>query len=266
MDPSVIIIGFLLLLIVNHRYYWKVNSQLKFKDPTPFFISHRGYKSNYPENTIESYKAAEESGFKWVELDVVTTNDGHILCTHNFDLERETNGLGYFHKINKRDVNPVNVVDKNRIVTGSRVPSLISVFNELHHNTKVNIEIKAPRAFDFSTARALIRVLPDLPIERILVSSFNPFVIAYLRLKNKRLITGFLYQNLEYEWLINWIHPSYIHPRADLIDESILKYKNERNLGIAAWTVNNRPAIDWCLRKNLDAIITDSRINNDQAD
>ena len=257
MEPTYLFTVIIGLLIINHRFYWKVNNRLKFKDHTPFFIAHRGYKNNYPENTLESYKAAEEIGFKWVELDVVATKDGHIMCTHNFDLERETNGKGFFHELTVNAVNPINVVDKNRKPTGIMVPSLHSVFDELDINTMVNIEIKAPNALDLSTARAFNKILPSLPVNRILLSSFNPLVIAYLRLTNRNLITGFLYQNLEYEWFINWIHPSYIHPRADLINRTVLQYKQKRNVGVAAWTVNGRHAIDWCIGNNIDAIITD---------
>ena len=167
MEPTYLYIVIIGLLIINHRFYWKVNNRLKFKDHTPFFIAHRGYKNNYPGNTLESYKAAEEIGFKWVELDVVATKDGHIMCTHNFDLERETNGKGFLHELTANAVNPINVVDKNRKPTGIMVPSLHSVFDELDINTMVNIEIKAPKAFDISTARAFNKILTSKIIKHV---------------------------------------------------------------------------------------------------
>ena len=98
---SLFVSSFLFVLLVNHRYYWRVPGHRRFKDNTPFFISHRGYKKRYPENSIEAFNHAEEIGFQWIELDVVSTKDGHVMCSHNFDLERETSGYGYISNINK---------------------------------------------------------------------------------------------------------------------------------------------------------------------
>ena len=60
-------------------------------------ISHRGVTTNAPENTIESYLDAVNKGFRWIELDVLTTKDRALVCSHNFDLECETDSHGYIH-------------------------------------------------------------------------------------------------------------------------------------------------------------------------
>ena len=99
-----------------------------------------------------------------------------------------------------------------------------------------------------------------LPKNRLIISSFNPFVILYFKLFHRGVVTGFLYQNIEYLWFVNWIHPSYIHPRVDLIDQELISFARLRNLGINAWTVNNIPSIEWCKSNNIDGIITDLEI------
>ena len=60
--------------------------------------SHRGDKTYYPENTDPAYTKAVLDGFTGLELDVVASKDGTIFCSHNHDLERETNGLDTFLK------------------------------------------------------------------------------------------------------------------------------------------------------------------------
>ena len=96
-----------------------------------------------------------------------------------------------------------------------------------------------------------------IPKNRIIISSFNPLVILYFKLFHRNIITGFLYQNPEYFWFVNWIHPSYIHPRADLLNDELIEYAKNKNLGINVWTVNNIPALEWCRDKKVDGIITD---------
>ena len=74
------------------------------------------------------------------------------------------------------------------------------------------------------------------------------------------LSTRFLFQNLEYFWITHWIHPTYIHPRADLIDDEMLRVAKRHNIGVNAWTVNNKAALKWCEEMELSGIITDLEI------
>jgi glycerophosphoryl diester phosphodiesterase len=247
-------------LIIHYRFYWKVSGRNRFQDTTPFFISHRGYKEVYPENTINAFKHAEEVGFHWIELDIVVTRDGHVVCSHNFDLEKETDGFGYIFNLKNSEVKSAITRHSNKLSREINIPDLIDVFKCINKNTKVNIEIKSPYASDFSTARALSKILDTLPKERLIISSFNPFVILYFKLFHRDVVTGFLYQNIEYLWFVNWVHPSYIHPRVDLIDQDLISYAKSKNLGINAWTVNNISAIEWCKSNNIDGIITDLEV------
>ena len=70
-------------------------------------MAHRGMKIESPENTIESFKEAIKHGFKGVELDIILTKDGELICSHNYDLERETNGQGWIHKINLNELDKI---------------------------------------------------------------------------------------------------------------------------------------------------------------
>ena len=252
-----LIIALISFIIIKHRFFWKVPGRLRFNDPTPFLIAHRGYKKVYAENSIASFIDAQQIGFQWIELDVVSTKDKVIVCSHNFDLERETIGKGFITDLRYNDLKPI-ITEHNKEKQGLHLlPKLIDVFQKIDSDIKINIEVKSPYAWDFRTARALSKVLNKLPTKRIIISSFNPFVIFYFKLFHREIITGFLFQNLEYLWFVNWIHPSYIHPRADLLNDNLIYYAKEKNMGINVWTVNNMPALQWCRDKKVDGIITD---------
>ena len=62
--------------------------------------------------------------------------------------------------------------------------------------------------------------------------------------------------------MINIFHPSYIHPRADLLNYKMLSVARKHNVGVNVWTVNNEPAIKWCLNNGVDGIITDLEVKN----
>ena len=251
------IIASTLFVLIKHRFFWKVPGRLRFTDPKPFLIAHRGFKKSFSENSMGSFLDAQNLGFQWIEIDVISTKDKEVICSHNFDLEKETMGKGYITELDYSVLKPIIAEHNNNIKGQDILPRLLDVFKNLDPNIKVNIEVKSPYALDLRTARALSKILKHLPTKRIIVSSFNPFVILYFKLFYRHIITGFLYQNLTYLSFVNWIHPSYIHPRADLLNDDLISYAKSKNLGINVWTVNNENAIDWCRGMQVDGIITD---------
>ena len=254
------IIAFSLFVLIKHRFFWKVPGHLRFTDPKPFLIAHRGFKKSFSENSMGSFLDAQAHGFQWIEIDVIRTKDKEVICSHNFDLEKETMGKGYITDLDYNALKPI-IAEHNIYFKGQEIlPNVLDVFKMLNSNIKVNIEVKSSYAWDFRTARALSKLLKKLPTKRIIISSFNPFVILFFKLFHRQIVTGFLFQKLEYMWFVNWIHPSYIHPRADLLNDDLIIYAKSKNIGINVWTVNNDQAIDWCKGMKVDGIITDSGV------
>ena len=132
-------------------------------------------------------------------------------------------GRGYITEFNYNPLKPI-IAEHNIHIRARYSAKVLDVFKKLNSNIKVNIEVKSPYAWDFRTARALSKILKKLPTKRIIISSFNPFVIFYFKLFHRQIVTGFLFQNIEYMWFVNWIHPSYIHPRADLLNDVLITY------------------------------------------
>jgi len=56
----------------------------------PLVIGHRGASGYLPEHTIESYRRAIELGADFVEPDLVTTRDGHLIARHEPVLDDTT--------------------------------------------------------------------------------------------------------------------------------------------------------------------------------
>ena len=55
---------------------------------TPVWISHRGYKKNSVENTLQAFQEAVARGFSVLETDLRSSRDGHIVLAHDPTLER----------------------------------------------------------------------------------------------------------------------------------------------------------------------------------
>jgi glycerophosphoryl diester phosphodiesterase len=54
-----------------------------------WLIAHRGARCDARENTVTAFEATKKYPIGWVELDIHVTNDGIVICHHDFDV----NGL-----------------------------------------------------------------------------------------------------------------------------------------------------------------------------
>ena len=54
----------------------------------PTLVAHRGYPTNYPENTMIGYRAAVEAGATWIETDIQVTRDQVVVLYHDATLTR----------------------------------------------------------------------------------------------------------------------------------------------------------------------------------
>tara|TARA_A100001015_G_scaffold287358_1_gene357047 strand:- start:245 stop:946 length:702 start_codon:yes stop_codon:yes gene_type:complete len=225
-------------------------------------MSHRGYKKTYPENTLLSIEDAKECGFQWVEIDLVSTKDKIVLCSHNLDLETETNGVGYIHDTLYEKINVLHTGVNSHPLQIQRIPRLKDVFSKFSDNMKYNLEIKTRSIFDLITAKGAVKLAAQMKIEDYMVSSFNPVVILYLKLFQKKVTTALLLDSVKYMWLVNWLHPSFVNIRGDLIDNTIINHSRKHGYGLIAWTINSEMGIQFCIKKNINAVITDRELSN----
>src|SRR5262245_33537200 len=88
-------------------------------------IAHRGSMSDRPENTLASLKRAIEVKAHVSEVDVRTTKDGSLVCMHDADVSRTTDGKGKVNDLTLKEVQKLDAgswFDKK--YAGERVPTL----------------------------------------------------------------------------------------------------------------------------------------------
>ena len=247
------------LLLIVYLDHWQPRDMGNYYLSVPMMIAHRGIKIKSPENTISAYREAVNIGFKAIEIDVISTKDGTVVCSHNHDLERETNGAGWLHQMSAVEIEQIETGVFSHPENRKNIPTLLDVVRSIPDNIRLNIEIKFNKVFDFPTAIALARMIKTKEIpHKILVSSFNPFIVLYVRWMIPHVRTGYLVRTPD---MIKWthvVHPDCIHPQPDLLTTDVLKMCKRKNLPINVWTVNSLPAIKYCKDSMFQAVITDN--------
>ena len=218
---------------------------------------HRGLLNKAPENTRLAYEAAVHAGLGGIELDVVQTKDGEIICSHNFDLERETNGFGYIYNKRWSDLKKLSVAPHRGGERG-QIPMLTDVLDRLPIDYIINIEIKTHKLLDISTATKVARIIQSKNRHKTtLVSSFNPVSVRTVKCVDPEIKTGFLVEKRRMILFTPLSRADYLHPRADAFNNQMMDYCGRNRLGTNIWTVNSGPGIAFFRKRNVDGIITD---------
>lgn len=112
--------------------YWTQSNQ------NIYVAAHRGWKTKYPENTLEAFKAAFTLDVDQLETDVRVTRDGELVLIHDATVDRTTNGSGKVCDMTLAELKALNAGD------GAKIPTLIE-FMELvknHPTITLDIELK----------------------------------------------------------------------------------------------------------------------------
>lgn len=104
----------------------------------PFHIqAHRGAGIALPENTLETFRWSWERGIT-PEADLRTTNDGHIVCFHDANLQRvprhisNPQAASAIEKLNLDEVQKMDVGSfRGSKFSDQRIPTLKGVFAEM---------------------------------------------------------------------------------------------------------------------------------------
>jgi glycerophosphoryl diester phosphodiesterase len=253
------IIAVLILLVIRYITFWQGMDLNEIYRNKPVFFGHRGNRNSAPENTIASYRAAIKNGLNAIELDVMLTKDNRLVCSHNFDLERETNGSGFIDEIDYRDLAKVKTGMQFPLSDQEAIPLLLDVVASLPRTVLINIEIKTKNTFDLKAAIKVAQLIKDGKLsQKVIVSSFNPLAVRIVKLTSKSIPTGFIYNNVKNFIGVFIAKPDCLHPEVELITDKVLKFCRKKNMRINTWVVNDVYSRDWLIDKKIDGIITDN--------
>jgi len=226
--------------------------------PGPFLIGHRGFPEAARENTLPSFEAALEAGCDGVELDVRLTLDGVPVVHHDAELPGPEGPLvieeeSWLRLSEGRGAGRPGDYPLHR---------LDDVLAALSGRCLVNVEVKpvAPARLA-SAVRAVDAELDRVrPRESVLVSSFDPEVLAGLRHLDRGLLLGYLAASdralgrLEDLEVVETL--AALHPRHDLVAPNLMKRAAERGLAVHAWTVDDPAEAGRLLDLGVTSIIT----------
>jgi glycerophosphoryl diester phosphodiesterase len=209
-------------------------------------IAHRGASADYPENTVEAFRAAGPLGANWVELDVRRTADGALAVHHDAHL-----GDG-------RALVEVAAAD-----LPENVPSLAEAL-EACRPLGVNVEIKnSPHDADFDPAAALVEPVVAVIAacsQPIIVSSFHGPTLDRVRAVDPSVHTALLTFDLTdpARTISDTVAKGHValHPFDRTVTHELVEIVHDAGLIINVWTVDDPARIEELAAMGVDGIVT----------
>ena len=109
----------------------------------PFISAHRGYSSDFPENTLPALEAALDAGAHVAEIDVRLTRDGKLVLMHDATVDRTTDGSGPLSAMTLEEIKKLDAGRWfERKFAGTRVPTLDEVLAWSNGRLGILVEMK----------------------------------------------------------------------------------------------------------------------------
>ncbi len=211
----------------------------------PLIIAHRGFSSQYIENTLPAVQAAIGVGVDYVEIDVQQTLDGEIVVFHDYKLQRICGMTG-------------RVRDKTRAELRKlkpRISTLAEVLESCKGKTRVLIEVKGADP----TAVATIIQQTKMTNDVIVFSLTNKRMKIFEAVNPKIVRFGLIARNLTAR--INEIQASVLVEglalsRRLVKSKSVVDDIHQRGWKLFVWTVNRTTEMKQLISWGVDGLIT----------
>ncbi len=242
----------------------------------PLVIGHRGVSAFYPENTLESFRAAfGEFKADMIEFDVHLSKDGIPVIIHDATLQRTTDAHGYVSKFTVKELKSFNAgfyfdPENNKRFPFRSQSLQIPLFEEVlenFHQKLLSVEIKEKSPAIVERVLKLIKTYEAE--DRCIVGS------KYSYVSQKMWKTApHIYRFLSMQEIFN-SHMAFLAGKKILKEKKavasmplercglsfekkeFIDYLHEAGIKVFYWTVNSEEKIKSLTEKKVDGIITD---------
>jgi glycerophosphoryl diester phosphodiesterase len=256
---------------------------------------HRGCRGLKPENTIPAFITALDLGVTTIEMDIAITADGQIIVSHEPWMTAAICLDSSGNEIKAKEETKYNIYQmtyaqvkqwdcgsrknaqfpdqqKMKIVKPLLSEVIVAVENHIksysRYEVDYNIEIKStpkgdnkfhPKPQEFSD---LVYNLLDqyLPLERVVIQSFDFRVLKYWREKYPEVRLAALVDNMKTidENIKNLgFHPFIYSPDYKQLSKEGVSYLHNMGMRCIPWTVNAKKEMQELKDWDVDGIITD---------
>ena len=232
-------------------------------------VCHRGAHQQWPENSLSAFRAAAAHGYG-IELDVQCFKDGQVIVVHDRTFERMVGAPAVAAQLTLDELRPLRLRHKNKH-TNERIPTLGEVLQSFGGGVIVEIKEYGPELYEWAEAVVTAFKRFSDVYDRVIVQSFNPHVLRYVRELDPRLYRCQLFgaarqanvpryaSFLRRHLAINPIsQPDAIAGRLALLSKPrVERYRDRYGYSVLGWTAQSPEDLQLASSLGLDIVISD---------
>lgn len=147
-----------------------------------YICGHRGYRSQYPENTLLAFHEAIKLGVDMLEFDLALSRDNILMILHDDTVDRTTNGHGRISELTYVELKRLDAgVKFGKYFEGLKIPTFEELLEMItpYRELLLNVEIKkAPN--DIKACDKAVALLRQYGfIDNIVLNSIDARVVAH---------------------------------------------------------------------------------------
>jgi glycerophosphoryl diester phosphodiesterase len=242
-------------------------SERPFSQDHPLVVAHRGASATNPENTLEAFEAAIAAGAGAIEFDVRLTADGAPVVMHDATVDRTTDGRGPVRSLSLAEIAALRIRAGEGV---THVPTLRETLEFVSGRIGIDVEIKnIPGEPDFDgqgqpVVEAVIDTLTAVGFTSpVMVTSFNPWSVAWAREREPQLVTGLLTDPgvegpVALAFACEQGHP-WVLPFSGMVTAAGPSWPaavHELGMSLGTWVVDDPTAALTLMRSGVDAVAT----------
>jgi glycerophosphoryl diester phosphodiesterase len=219
--------------------------------------AHRGDRANAPENTLSAFRSAIALGVEAIEFDVHLTRDNTLVCVHDSDVARCSNGQGAVREMTLRALRRLDFGEWfNPRFKGERIPTLGEALELMKGKAFPVIEIKRDAVgYSPEAERLTLEALDAAGLRRdAILICFDGRVLQRLHRMDGRLLLGALGRN-DPAYLPRWVqgyHPPIEESKAERVAQA-----HEGGHWVLPWNANDQPAMRRQIEYGVDILASD---------
>lgn len=115
--------------------------------PVVLVAAHRGAHLEAPENSMAAFRKSIELGIDIIELDVLCTKDGVLVCMHDKTVNRTTNGTGPVEGFTFEEIRKLKLKHNDQL-TNEQIPTLEEALLLAKGKILVDLDIKSANCIE----------------------------------------------------------------------------------------------------------------------
>ena len=154
-----------------------------------YVAAHRGWRTKYPENTLEAFRAAEALGVDQLELDIRVTKDNELVIIHDATVDRTTDGSGLVCEKTLAELKALDAgIFKGEEFAGCRIPTVIEFMEFIKDNKTITLDVELKEyptegreSLAYETCDRVLKIMDDYGYtDRVVINTWSGKLNEYI--------------------------------------------------------------------------------------